>query len=164
MNLNSRAKAVEPCEFHQTIHLNKEKTHQVNSDCYNIYDMQNISWFVLPGLMEHYYKTSHANYKTLPPFSESCGSNVDSEIMKIIYPKKISRIHLPINLKGELEMVSFEATHREKEGIIYWHIDDEFVGSTQTLHQINVQPSVGHHVLKLVDSQGNVFKQKFETY
>ncbi len=162
--LNKRASEIEVCPYHKTINLNQAKTHQVNSDCYNIYEMEKVKWFVLPGLMEHYYKTKHANYAVLPPFDPKCGSTTGEEMMKIIYPKKISKIHIPVNLKGELEKVNFEATHREKNGVIFWHIDDEFVGSTQTMHQISVQPSVGKHTLKLVDSKGNVFEQRFTTY
>lgn len=162
--LNERADNVNNCPYHKPINLNKNKTHQVNSNCYNVYDIQKTNWFILPGLMEHYYKTSHANYKTLPPFSPACGIGDNDEIMKIIYPKKISKIHIPVNLKGELEKVSFEATHRDKNGIIFWHIDNNFIGSTETMHQINVQPSAGKHILKLVDSNGNVFEQKFTTY
>lgn len=162
--LNERASNVKICPFHKSINLNKNGTHQVNSNCYNVFDMKKTSWFVLPGLMEHYYKTSHANYKTLPPFSNDCGIGADEEVMKIIYPKKISKIHIPVNLKGELEKVNFEATHRDKDGIIFWHIDNDFVGSTETMHQISVQPSPGKHTLKLVDSKGNVFEQRFTTY
>ena len=162
--LNKRASEVKACPFHQSINLNKAKSHQVNSNCYNVFEMKKVNWFVLPGLMEHYYKTSHANYKTLPPFDSNCGIGGDKEIMKIIYPKKISKIHIPVNLKGELEKVNFEATHRDKNGVIFWHIDNEFVGSTETMHQISVQPKPGKHLLKLVDSKGNVFKQQFTTY
>ena len=162
--LNKRAAEIEVCPYHKTINLNQSKTYQVNSDCYNVYEMQKVKWFVLPGLMEHYYKTKHTNYTVLPPFDPKCGPTPDEEMMKIIYPKKISKIHIPVNLKGELEKVNFEATHREKNGVIFWHIDDEFVGSTQTMHQISVQPSVGKHTLKLVDSKGNVFEQRFTTY
>ena len=164
INLNKRADDVPICCYHKTIHLNKEKTHQVNSNCYDVFKMEKTKWFVLPGLLEHYYKSVHANYKVLPPFLEHCGINSNSDVMKIIYPKKISRIHIPVNLKGELEKVNFEATHREKDGVIFWHIDNEFVGSTETLHQISVQPSIGKHTLKLVDRKGNVFKQNFTTY
>ena len=85
-------------------------------------------------------------------------------MMKIIYPKKISRIHIPVNLNGKLEKISLEATHREKKGVIFWHLDNEFVGSTRTIHQINIQPSIGKHSLKLVDDKGNVFEQEFITY
>lgn len=164
VQLNKQAKDVQTCQFHKLIHMNKEQTHQVNSDCYSTFDMKKTSWFVLPALMEHYYKTAHANYKVIPPFLSKCSSPNNSDIMKIIYPKKISRIHVPVNLNGTLEKISLEATHREKEGIIFWHIDEEFVGSTQTIHQINIQPSIGKHTLKLVDYKGNVFKQKFITY
>ena len=164
IRLNEQAKDVEICSFHKLIHLNKEQTHRVNSDCYPVFEMKKENWFVLPGLMEHYYKTSHANYKVLPPFSSECSKTNNPDVMRLIYPKKISRIHIPVSLNGELEKVSFEATHKDKEGIVFWHIDEEFIGSTQNIHQINIQPSVGSHVLKLVDSNGNTFIQKFITY
>lgn len=164
IKLNKQAKDVAICSFHKLIHLNKEETHQVNSDCYPVFKMKQKSWFVLPGLMEHYYKTSHANYKVIPPFSSECLKTTNSDVMRLIYPKKISRIHIPVNLNGELEKISFEATHRAKDGIIFWHIDHEFIGSTQNIHQINIQPHVGKHILKLVDSEGNTFIQKFITY
>ena len=78
----------------------------------------------------------NCTYKVLPPFSSECSKTNNSEVMKLIYPKKISRIHIPVNLNGELEKVSFEATHRRKEEVVFWHIDEEFVGSPQNIHQI----------------------------
>lgn len=164
IQLNKRAMDTPICSYHKLIHLNKEKTHQVNSDCYPIYEMKKESWFVLPGLMEHFYKTSHANYETVPPFHSACSETDNSNIMKLIYPKILSRIHIPTNINGELQKLCFEATHRDKEGVIFWHIDEEFVGSTQSIHQLNIQPSIGKHTLKLVDKNGNIFKQKFITY
>ena len=164
VQLNKRAMDTPICSYHKLIHLNKEKTHQVNSDCYPIYEMKKESWFVLPGLMEHYYKTSHANYETVPPFYSECSETDNNNIMKLIYPKKLSSIHIPININGELQKLCFEATHRDKEGVIFWHIDEEFIGSTQSIHQISIQPNIGKHTLKLVDKNGNIFKQKFITY
>ena len=40
IKLNQRANDVPKCTYHKTIHLNKEKTHQVTSDCYNVYEME----------------------------------------------------------------------------------------------------------------------------
>jgi|TARA_B110000259_G_scaffold177259_1_gene214223 penicillin-binding protein 1C len=162
--LNKRAEEVEQCPYHKTIHLNKSKTARVNSNCYDVFNIQKTKWFILPPLMEHYYKTAHVNYKVVPPLDQKCSGSTNDDVMKIIYPKKISNIHIPINIKGEQERINFEATHRQKNAIIYWHIDDQYIGSTETMHQISAQPSVGRHTLKLVDQLGNVYAQKFTTY
>lgn len=151
-----------PCPYHQVVNLDEQEQYKVNSDCYDVFKMKKKSWFVLPPLMEHYYKTTHASYKPLPPLHPSCGSNENNNVMNIIYPKAISKIYVPINLQGKLEEVSFEATHSKKEAIIYWHLDDQYLGSTQTMHQINTQPSAGKHILKLVDEAGNTFQRRFE--
>jgi penicillin-binding protein 1C len=151
-----------PCPYHQIVSLDALEKFKVNSDCYDVFKMKKKSWFVLPPLMEHYYKTSHASYKPLPPIHPECGNDENHNLMNIIYPKKISKIYVPINLQGELEAISFEATHSKKDAIIYWHLDDKFIGSTQTMHQVTAQPSAGYHKIKLVDELGNTFERKFQ--
>src|SRR5690606_21025950 len=43
------------CAYHQIIHLNKEETHRVNSSCYPVSELKNVSWFVLPPVQAWYY-------------------------------------------------------------------------------------------------------------
>lgn len=157
-------KKVKICPYHKSINTNKTGEFLVNSDCYNVYEMKKSSWFVLPALMEHYYKMAHSSYKSLPPLHPDCIHETQEQVMHIIYPKKISKIHLPINLQGEMESIGFEATHRDKDAIIYWHLDNQFLGSTQTIHQISAQPPKGKHTLTLVDQKGNSFTRQFTTY
>ena len=55
--------------------------------------------------MEHYYKTAHVNYKVVPPLDQKCLGSTNYDVMKIIYPKKISNIHIPINIKEVLDFL-----------------------------------------------------------
>jgi penicillin-binding protein 1C len=37
---------------------------------------------------------------------------------------------------------------------IYWHLDQKYIGFTQGLHQMNLSPHTGKHVISLVDENG----------
>ena len=135
--------------------------YRVNSNCEDINKMQHISWFVLPPAMELYFKSKNANYKELPPFRSDCETNGLSA-MEIIYPKQFSKIYVPIELNGTLGKTIFHVAHRMANSIIYWHLDDLYIGSTQGIHQMALSPDEGIHTLTLVDETGESLVQKFE--
>jgi penicillin-binding protein 1C len=152
------------CNYHTTINLDKSLKYQVSSDCYSVYEMQQKKWFSLPTLMEYYYKLHHPNYKHLPDKHPSCLQENNKNIIALIYPKRNSKIHIPIELNGEKGSAIFEATHIKKDAMLYWHIDNNYVGLTETIHQIKVSPSKGIHTLKIIDTKGNMVSQKFKIY
>ncbi len=152
------------CSYHSTINLDEDLKHQVSSDCYNIYKMKQKKWFSLPPLMEYYYKLHHPNYKHLPDKHPNCSQGNNKNIIALIYPKKNSEIHIPIEIDGNKGSAVFEATHIKKDAILYWHIDNNYVGFTETIHQLKVTPSNGIHTLKIIDTVGNTVKQKFSVY
>jgi penicillin-binding protein 1C len=76
------------CPFHKMVHLNKEETYLVNSQCYKISEMVLKSWFVLPTIMEWYYKSKDPYYKSLPPYFPGCENDEEKnmDIIKFLYP------------------------------------------------------------------------------
>ena len=121
------------------------------------------SWFVLPPVEEYYYKTSNPNYDLLPPFRADCqANNNENNPMQLIYPKETARIYVPVDINGQLSRTVFKVAHRKPETKIHWHLDNEFIGSTQQFHHIELQPSPGKHQLTLVDNDGNRLHQSFE--
>lgn len=161
--LSKSMEKLELCEYHQLIHLDASERYTVNSDCYDVYKMHPAKWFKLPPLMEYYYKMHHSDYLPIPPAHPSCSLH-QKKTIALIYPKKNSKIHIPIEIDGEKGFTIFEATHAEKDAILYWHIDNHFVGTSATLHQIKVAPTVGKHILKIVDEVGNEISQYFTIY
>ncbi|MBQ0740408.1 penicillin-binding protein 1C, partial [Aquimarina celericrescens] len=95
---------VTECKFHQVIQLDKNKQFRVNSSCEELSETITQSWFVLPPIMEYYYKKSHPTYKNLPSFRNDCLSTNTSP-MEFIYPKNGSNIVLAKNFTGELNEV-----------------------------------------------------------
>lgn len=151
----------EPCKYHKKIHLDASGKYRVNSNCENVSNMQHVSWFVLPPVMELYYKSKNTGYRELPPFRNDCESN-GLTTMEIIYPKQFSKIYVPVELDGTLGKTVFQVAHRNSASIIYWHLDDQYVGSTQGTHQLGLRPDEGIHTLTLVDETGESIVQKFE--
>ena len=152
------------CKYHSSVNLDENLEYQVSSECYNVYKMKQKKWFSLPPLMEYYYKLHNPNYKHLPDKHPNCKQENDENIIALIYPKRNSKIHIPNKIDGEKSSAVFEATHVKKDAILYWHIDKHYIGSTETIHQLKVSPSLGTHTLKIIDKSGNILKRNFIVY
>ena len=150
------------CPYHQTIHLNKTGLLRVDSDCESVDNMVHKTWFVLPSIVEKFYKTSHPNHPTIPEFKPECLSKISERAIGIIYPKAKSKIYIPIQLDGTIGKTIFEATHRNNSLKIYWHLDEEYIGETMEIHQLALNPAIGKHKLMLVDENGITSKVDFE--
>ena len=148
------------CPYHKLIHLSKDGLYRVNTTCAEPTEIQNVAWFVLPPVMEWYYKYKNSEYKALPPFKPDCIEQI-SKNMDIIYPKTLTKIFIPKEIDGKLGKVIFKIAHRNTSSIIYWHIDNEYIGQTVNFHQMALQPNIGKHKLTLVDENGETLEKWF---
>jgi len=153
---------VQVCPYHQLIHLDKAAQYRVDSDCENIYNMQSRKWFVLPAIMERYYKLNHPNYKVLPNYKSTCLTADKDRSFTIVYPKRNSKIYVPTELDGLKGRSIFEVSHRHNSTRVFWHLDNIYVGETMEIHQIALNPKPGKHVLTVIDEHGVEQKVKFE--
>lgn len=150
------------CTYHKNLHLSKDSVSQVNSSCYPISSMKEVSWFVLPAVQSWYYKQYHPNYNEPPPFLRGCTPDNSSGVMELIYPRQFTKVFVPVEQDGNPGLAVFEVAHREINTTIYWHLDSEYLGSTNHFHQMGIRPQKGQHVLTLVDEKGNELQTKFE--
>ncbi len=152
---------MEACPYHRIVHLDRTEQFRVNSSCYETGQMVNAPWFVLPPVMEWYYKRKDPRYRVLPPFLPGCADGNETP-MELIYPKETRQVFIPRGLNGQLSRVVFEAAHREAGATIYWHLDDRYLGETSLIHQMEFLAPEGMHTLTLVDSHGNILEKRFE--
>jgi len=151
-----------PCRYHKVINLDKKKQFRVHSNCETVTNISKESWFLLPPLMAHYYKNKHANYKPLPPFRKNCRI-IENQKMDFIYPSsKTTKISLTIGFKGEINPVIFKITHPNTDAVVFWYLDNVFKKSTQDFHEIELIPSIGKHILTVIDEDGNELKKRIE--
>ncbi len=150
---------------HRRIHLDTNAQFRVHSQCEAVSNMQSKNWFVLPPAQEFYWRQHHSNYQPLPPWRSDCLANLnqldDDQPIELIYPQLQSRIYIPMDLDGKRSRAVLKAVHRNPEAILYWHLNDEFIGETKIFHEREIALEPGLHQLVLVDQQGYRLQRRF---
>ncbi len=149
------------CPYHKLVHLNATEQYRVNSSCEKINQIVNKKWFVLPPVMEWYYKNNHIDYKPLPPFRSDCQQTQQAS-MDFIYPKNNSKIYLTKDFNSKIQPVILKVAHTNKEAKLYWYVDNQFKGTTQTFHEMQIEANTGFHYITVEDDFGNEITRKVE--
>ncbi len=143
------------CPYHRLIHLDPTGQWQVSSVCVPVAEMKHEHWFVLPPVIEWYYKRQHPFYRSLPPFRPDCAEASVQPVMEMIYPRENNQVFVPVQLDGRPGQVVFQAAHSAADAVIYWFLDDQYVGQTTGSHQLIMNPQPGKHRITLTDDRGN---------
>jgi penicillin-binding protein 1C len=149
------------CPYHKLIHLDATEQFRVNSSCEDVNNIVTKKWFVLPPVMEWYYKSQHIDYLPLPPFRADC-QQTQQATMDFIYPKTNSKIYLTKNFESEKQPVILKVAHSNKEAKLYWYVDNVYKGTTQTFHEMQIEANTGVHYITVVDEFGNEIRRKVE--
>ncbi len=160
MAVHKSGRKTSSCPYHQRVSMDKTNSYRVSADCYPPHQMVYRSCFALPPSFEVYYKKNHPQYVGLPEYDPNCSPG-DAPQIELIYPPKGARIYLPRNLDGSEGKFVFEAAHQSSSTKIYWHLDEEYIGSTQGAHQLQYLPKSGAHILTLIDQNGQELRQAF---
>lgn len=147
------------CTFHKQLYVTQNEEYQVNSDCYELDMMKAQTRFVLPATIEYYYASKHPDYMQPPPFHPDC--SFAGEIpMAFIYPKDNEGVILPKDFDTEVNDVIFKIAHRNPDTKVFWYLNKEFMGETQSFHELAIAPKEGEYVLTVVDEEGNEVKKR----
>lgn len=149
------------CQYHKRIQLDKTEQFRVNSNCEAVENMVVKYWFVLPPVMEWYYKSKHINYQVMPSFREDCVGNT-AGTMDFIYPKNNSKIYLTKNFNSEVQPLILKVAHSQSDAILYWYVDEIFQGTTTVFHEKSILAKAGKHTITVVDGNGNEMRRSIE--
>lgn len=145
-----KALRTEVCPYHRSVTLSSDDRWRVDP---SVPGAHTVTMFLLPPSMEWYYRSRHPDYVPLPPLLTSGGSELYSP-MEFIHPEPGSVLSIPRQLDGSLKGLVFSLAHSTPEVEVYWHLDDDYVGSTRYFHQMRLLPSEGKHTLTVVDADG----------
>lgn len=151
----------EACPYHLSVALDASEKYRVSTVCYSTSEMVIRPWFVLPPAMEYYYRMRNPSYHPLPPFLKGCADDTRVASMEFIYPPRDARIFIPRSLGGELMSILPEIAHRRRNAVIYWHLDDSYIGMTRHIHQTEIQCGEGEHIITAVDEEGVTLTRRF---
>ncbi|MDO4462266.1 MAG: penicillin-binding protein 1C [Bacteroidia bacterium] len=149
------------CGYCRLVHLSADEKWQVNSNCESVANMVTRPWFVLPPSMEYYFKKYHASYRGLPPMRADC-DGAHHNTIDIIYPENNQVLVIPKGFSGEYEQVICHAATSKQNDILYWHLDDTYIGQTDIEHKVAILPTEGQHILTIVSQSGNEKSISFE--
>lgn len=149
------------CPYHKLVHLDATEQYRVNSSCEDVDHIVTKKWFVLPPVMEWYYKSLHIDYQPLPPFRADC-QQTQQAAMDFIYPKTNSKIYLTKNFESKVQPVILKVAHSNKEAKLYWYVDNVYKGQTQTFHEMPIEANTGVHYITVVDEFGNEIRRRIE--
>lgn len=149
-----------PCRYHHKIRVNK-KGYLINQTC-TTPDIEEKSIFTLPPLAEYYYAPLHPDYEKMPMLDPSCTAASNQSMMNMISPGTNSSIYIPLDITGAPGKVVFKLAHRLSETPVYWHLDENYVITTRTFHEVSFTPTPGDHIVTVVDSFANELKIPFK--
>jgi penicillin-binding protein 1C len=149
----------DPCPFCRTITLNGKGDRQVILDGLSGGLVVQSRWFALPPAEEWYYRRWNLDYRPLPPFEGRAETGLP---LALFNPEEGAKVLVPREIDGREGRIVFSAAHREASSPIYWHLDDEYLGSTRFFHEMEARPDGGPHTLTLVDEAGNILTRRFE--
>lgn len=149
------------CPYHKQVHLSEDGRYRVNASCYPAARIRTCSWFVLPPAEEYYYRNYHLDYRPLPPLRPGCEQTAAHPI-GLIYPEHNAVLFLPKGFSGQPEKFVFKAAHARPDAVLYWHLDETYLGETCGMHQMACRIAPGSHYLTLVDDEGNRRKIRFD--
>ena len=146
------------CAYCRIVHT--DGALRVHAGCHPLDQIHAEPWFVLPPAMEVYVASRDASHRPLPAWRDGCAPADDVAALAIVSPKPGARIVVPRALEGQGRLV-LEATHRDPRAVVYWHLDEAFVGTTRRPHQVEVAPAPGVHHLVAVDASGERQERTF---
>ena len=139
-----------PCPYHRMITVDATGNFRTT----DAVGMRQVSWFVLPPAMEHYTAPGDPTYLSLPPWADGTGATTDEVPFALIYPEPGTRLLIPLELDGTPGNAVFEATHRQLNGKLHWHVDGIYLGATVGDHRMAMSPAEGEHRITLADPTG----------
>ena len=110
--------------------------------------------FVLPPVMEWYYRPYHPEYT-------GATARPASTAVQFIYPQSGAVLSIPRQLSGEKEGIVFRAAHHRPDATLWWHMDNTYIGETRFQHELRLTPAPGKHTLTVVDDEGNTAFVRF---
>ncbi len=154
-------KPLRTCPYHRTLQVTLDGGHRVCSLCWEPGDRRPVSRLVFPADVAQHLRERGQVPGMVPPHKPDCPAGAGSDPLKIVYPHHNARLWLPRDFGGARQKIAMRVAHREKNRVLYWYLDDRYLGSSRGRHVKAVDLSKGWHTLNVVDESGNRDRKRF---
>ncbi len=143
-----------PCPYHKKVFLTKNERYRVFKNCADTDNMIEKNWFVLPANQAWYYKKLNTNYVDLPPVAKNC-LLFNNKVMDFISPNENANFILTKNFDEQINPLVLKVTHQRGNEKLFWYLNNQYIKTTEGIHQIAIIPQKGKHRITVVDQNGN---------
>lgn len=154
-------KPMKMCPYHQSIYVTEDEQHQVCSLCWEPGHYKHVRRLVYPPDVTQYLRERGQIISAIPPHKPYCVAHTETLPLQIVYPQEKSRLWVPRDFDGILQKVALQVAHREAGRMLYWYMDDRFIGSSKDRHVKASTLTKGWHTLEVVDAEGNRDQKQF---
>jgi penicillin-binding protein 1C len=98
----------------------------------------------------NYYKAWNPDFQIPPPWHPDIKDA--SQHLKIIFPDKSTLLYFGQHTNMT---VNFKAMAEAKNTTLYWHVDENYIGATTNIHELQYDLPPGKHMLSIIDENGN---------
>lgn len=150
MDVSNTIQYAEKCHYCQQIWVDTQG-HRVSKSCDVLANSE--YRFVLPNRMEWYYSPLHPNYKPMPDWREDCRpiENQGLDKLSFLYPQNNDEIVL----SDHSQKIVVQAVYRKRDEPLFWYLNNEFIGETNSYHEMAISPERGNQLITIMDSKGN---------
>ena len=160
-NTPTEMRAMKACHYHQRLHLNKTKEHQVCSLCWNINDVQTEIQLIYPPDVRSILVKNGNILSKIPGHNPAHPGYHYDNVMNWIYPQPNTKIWIPRGMSGKHQRVSCKIAHLSPKSNLFWYLNDQYIGKTQTYHELAILFKNGKNRLLVIDEDGNRIEQIF---
>lgn len=150
-----------PCPYHEHYYVTNDEQYSLTSSCSGVVNFKTKSYFILPPTLSTYYRKGHPEYYELPPPYPDCATDLEKQNIDLIFPSPGSQVYIPKDLNGQKQKIVLKAATSSQSQKVYWHMDNEYLGSTQVVHELEMDADFGVHVITIVDENGNQSRSSF---
>lgn len=148
------------CPFHQSMIVDVNSGLVVCSHCWS--DAKSAqSFLTYPPDVNYYLRQNGGLIEDIPRHNPHCPTRQENDMLQIIYPLDQANIIATRDFNGTLQPVIGRVASQVQDRELFWYLNDSFLGSTVDQPSLPLKLRSGDHQLRVVDSEGNSDRVKF---
>ncbi len=147
-------KPLQSCDYHQFRYFSTDGKYQTCSRCWHEVGGVKKAVTIYPPDIAYYLREKGQYIEKLASHYPNCSAYKADNSLKIIYPNLDAKLFLPRDFDGKTQPVVCKVGHTGTGQIVYWYLNDEFLGSTTSDHKMAIIFNEGWNTLKVIDENG----------
>jgi penicillin-binding protein 1C len=152
------------CPYHKSFIVDEKTGRELCSQCWSGLKRMKQVLYIEPPAVQQVLRNIGHSFIVRPAHKADCEAIRSVEDLRIIYPIHNVRVFVPRNFDGSYESIVLEAIHPKSDAHLFWLLDQDIIGETDSLHTLPVDLSAGEHYLTIMDEDGMSKTIRFEAY